>query len=211
MTSQEMLGFYASRFGAVEINNTFYKSPEATVLQGWGTQVPAHFLFAFKASQKITHIRRLKDVREQLSSLLKVTTVLQQRLGPLLFGLPPNFKKDIPRLRQFLSLLKPRYHTAWEFRHSSWFDEEVYDLLGKHNSALCIADADGDLEVPFVPTANWGYIRLRRENYNAASLKKWAKRMKEQTWRNCFVFFKHEDTARGTRFATQFLEVLGKN
>jgi len=208
MPAKEMLSYYASRFRAVEINNTFYKPPEASVLEGWAGQVPADFRFAFKAPQKITHIKRLKDVGELVSSFLEAAGTLKKRLGPLLFGLPPNFKKDVPRLREFLALLKPGCRAAMEFRHPSWFDDEVFGLLRKHQTALCIADAEDDLEVPFVATADWGYLRLRRPDYDNAALKAWAARMKAQAWSDCFVFFKHEDTGTGPKFAARLLEVL---
>jgi uncharacterized protein YecE (DUF72 family) len=211
MTPKEMLSFYASLFSSVEINNSFYKMPEAAGLEEWAGQVPADFRFTFKAPQEITHFKRLKDVGDRVAVFLEAVGVLKKRLGPLLFQLPPNFKKDLPRLREFLALMKPPTRIAMEFRHASWFDDEVYELLREHKAALCIADADDDLEIPFIATADWGYLRLRRDDYSAAALKKWAKQMKVQAWGDCFVFFKHEDTARGTQFAVRLLEVLGKD
>jgi len=208
MPPNEMLNFYASRFRAVEINSTFYTPPEASVLEGWAGQVAAGFRFAFKAPQRITHFKRLKDVSELVSSLLETLGTLKRRLGPLLFGLPPNFKKDVPRLREFFALLKPTTRVAIELRHTSWFDDEVFSLLREHQMALCIADAEYDLEVPFAATADWGYLRLRRPDYNAAALKKWATRIKAQAWSDCFVFFKHEDEAKGPKQASRLLELL---
>ena len=208
MPAKEMLGFYASRFRAVEINSTFYTPPEVSVLEGWAGQVPADFRFAFKAPQKITHFRRLKDVGELVRSMLDVLGTLKRRLGPLLVQLPPNFKKDVPRLREFLALLRRKNRVAMEFRHPSWFDEEVFGLLRKHRTALCIADTEDDLAVPFVATADWGYLRLRRPKYSTAALKAWAARMKSQAWRDCFVFFKHEDEAKGPKMASRLLEVI---
>ena len=156
---EEMLSFYSARFRAVEINSSFRNMPEASVLEAWARQVPDSFRFAFKAPQRITHIKRLKSVGKLVSSLLDDAGKLKKRLGPILFQLPPNFKKDVPRLSKFLAVLKPRYRAAMEFRHQSWFDDEVFALLRKHRTALCIADAEGDLKVPFVATANWGYLR----------------------------------------------------
>jgi uncharacterized protein YecE (DUF72 family) len=208
MPANEMLSFYASRFRAVEINSTFYTPPEASVLEAWAAQVPADFRFAFKAPQRITHFRRLKDVGELVTSLLNVLGTLKKRLGPLLVQLPPNFKKDMARLREFLPLLKS-HRAAIEFRHSSWFDDEVFELLRKHRTALCIADTEDDLEVPFVATADLGYLRLRRPNYSNAALKAWAARIKAQAWRDCFVFFKHEDEGKGPKMASRLLEVIG--
>jgi uncharacterized protein YecE (DUF72 family) len=208
MNAREMLGFYATRFRTVEINNTFYRPPKPSVLKAWSGQVPAEFRFALKAPQKITHIRRLAGAGELVSSFFEVAGTLKERLGPLLLQLPPNFKKDVPRLREFLTLLTPGYRTAMEFRHPSWFDDEVFGVLRDHQTALCVADADDDLEVPFVATADWGYLRLRRADYDDAALTAWAARMKAHGWRDCFVFFKHEDAGKGPQMASRLLNVL---
>jgi uncharacterized protein YecE (DUF72 family) len=143
-----------------------------------------------------------------VASLLEIAGTLRERLGPILFQLPPNFKKDVPRLRAFLALLPPECRAALEFRHSSWFDEEVFGLLRDHQVALCVADAEDALKVPFKATADWGYLRLRRPDYDKRSLKAWAARMLAQTWRECFVFFKHEDTGKGPQMASRLLDVL---
>jgi uncharacterized protein YecE (DUF72 family) len=206
--AKEMLGFYAARFRTVEINNTFYRPPVASALRSWADQVPADFRFVLKAPQEVTHVRRLAGAGELVASLLEVTGTLKERLGPLLFQLPPNFKKDVPRLRAFLALLTPGCRAALEFRHPSWFDEQVFGLLREHRAALCVADAADDLEVPFVATADWGYLRLRRPDYDDAALTAWAARMKAQSWRDCFVFFKHEDAGKGPQMAARLLEVL---
>jgi uncharacterized protein YecE (DUF72 family) len=208
LPAKEMLSFYAARFRAVEINNTFYRAPVASTLRAWAEQVPADFRFVLKAPQEITHVRRLAGAEGSVSSLLEVAGTLKERLGPLLFQLPPNFKKDVPRLRTFLALLMPGHHAAMEFRHPSWFDDEVFGLLREHQAALCVADAEDDLEVPFVATADWGYLRLRRPDYDGKALKAWAARMKAQPWRDCFVFFKHEDAGKGPQLASRLLEVL---
>src|SRR5438309_11384858 len=145
-------------------------------------------MFVLKASQRITHMQRLKDSDDSVSYLLEVAGALKERLGPLLFQLPPYLKKDAPRLREFLVLLPPDRRAAFEFRHQSWFDEEVFGLLRDHQVALCIAEAEDDLEVPFVATATWGYLRLRRPDYGAAELKAWVKRVQAQKWQDAFVF-----------------------
>lgn len=207
LPDKQMLQHYGEHFRTVEINSTFRGMPKASVLEGWAGEVPADFRFALKSPQRITHIKRLKDVGEAVSQLLEVAGVLGERLGPLLFQLPPNFKKDAVRLGEFLALLPSECRTAFEFRHASWFDEEVLGLLRDHQAALCIADADDDLEVPFVATADWGYLRLRRPDYTSAELKKWVKRVQKQDWQETFVFFKHEDEAQGPQFAKKFLEV----
>jgi uncharacterized protein YecE (DUF72 family) len=208
MPANQMLGFYSARFRSVEINNSFYRLPTASALEAWASQVPADFRFVLKAPQDITHRRRLVGVDELVSSFLEVAGTLKERLGPLLFQLPPNFKKDMPRLRAFLALLTPGCRAAFEFRHPSWFDDEVFGLLRDRQTALCIADAEDDLEVPFEATADWGYLRLRRPDYDDAALKAWAERMQAQTWRDCFVFFKHEDSGKGPQLASRLLELL---
>jgi uncharacterized protein YecE (DUF72 family) len=204
---KQMLRFYGERFRTVEINNTFYGMPRASVLLGWAGEVPADFRFVLKAPQRITHRQRLKDAGDSLSQMLEVAEALKKRLGPLLFQLPPNLKKDVPRLRAFLALLPRRRRAAFEFRHPSWFDEEVFGLLRRHRAALCVADADDGLKVPFVATADWGYLRLRRPDYGDAELKTWAKQVRAQDWRDAFVFFKHEDAGKGPRMAKRFLEL----
>jgi uncharacterized protein YecE (DUF72 family) len=208
MPAKQMLGFYASRFRTVEINNTFYRPPTVSTLETWAGQVPAGFRFVLKAPQEITHLRRLTDVGGLVSSLLEAAGALNERLGPLLVQLPPNFKKDLPRLRAFLALLTPGCRAAMEFRHPSWFDEEVFRLLRDHQTALCVADPEDCLEVPFEATADWGYLRLRRPDYDDAALEAWAARVKAQAWRDCFVFFKHEDAGKGPELASRLLDVL---
>ncbi len=209
LPSKQMLRYYGERFRAVEINNTFYRMPEASVLQAWAGDVGADFQFVLKAPQQITHRQRLRESADLLSRLLEAARALKRRLGPLLFQLPPNFKKDAPRLREFLALLPSGRRAAFEFRHPSWFDDEVFGLLRDHRAALCVAEADNELEVPFVATADWGYLRLRRPDYGDAELKGWARRVRKQDWREAFVFFKHEDSGTGPRLAKQFLEEMG--
>jgi len=207
LPDKQMLHHYGEHFRAVEINSTFRAMPKASVLEGWAADVPAEFRFALKSPQRITHIKRLKDVGEPVSQLLEVAAVLEDRLGPLLFQLPPNFKKDGPRLAEFLALLPRKCHAAFEFRHASWFDDEVFGLLRDHQAALCIADETDELKVPFGATADWGYLRLRRTDYTTAQLKKWVKAVLKQDWSDAFVFFKHEDEAKGPQFAKKFLEL----
>lgn len=211
LPARQMLRFYGERFRTVEINSTFYGTPKASVLEAWAGDVPADFRFVLKAPQRITHIQRLKDAGELVSQFVEAAGTLEERLGPLLFQLPPNFKKDVPRLRGFLAQLPARCRAAVEFRHPSWFDEEVFGLLREHRAALCVAEAEGDLEVPFVATADWGYLRLRRSDYGDAELKAWAKRVRGQNWRDGFVFFKHEDEGKGQLLAMRFLELAGSD
>jgi uncharacterized protein YecE (DUF72 family) len=207
LPASRMLSYYAEHFCAVEINGTFRQMPTAASLKAWTPQVPKGFKFVIKAPQRITHIKRLRDVDDTVRELLDATDVLGKHLGPLFFQLPPNFKKDLPRLRDFLSLLPRTTRAAFEFRHESWFDDDVYHLLRRQRAALCIADADDDLKVPFVATTNWGYLRLRRARYSRKQLKTWVDRVKDQAWREAFVFFKHEDEANAPRFAKQFIQL----
>lgn len=209
LPDRQMLQYYAGRFGAVEINNTFYRMPKASVLEAWAEQVPADFRFVLKAPQRITHVQQLKDAAESVSYLLEVAGVLKDKLGALLFQLPPWLRKDLPRLRDFLALLPPQPHVAVEFRHESWFVDEVFELLHEHQAALCIAEADGELQVPVVGTADWGYLRLRKPDYDDAALDTWAKRLQDKDWQKVFVFFKHEEEGRGPLLAKHFLEMAG--
>lgn len=205
--AKQMLGYYAERFRTVEINNTFYRPPTTALLDDWAAQVPADFRFALKAPQEITHVKRLAAA-DAVASFVAVAGTLKGRLAPLLFQLPPNFKKDVIRLRAFLELLPAGCQVALEFRHESWLDDEVFGLLRAHGAGLCVADAGDELAVPFVATADWGYLRLRRADYDDAALAAWAARVREQPWGACYVFFKHEDAGTGPRFAARLLEIL---
>ncbi len=209
LPDKQMLRYYGERFGTVEINNTFYRMPSESVLTNWAAEVPETFSFVLKAPQRITHRERLKESADSVAYLLKVAGVLGPRLGPLLFQLPPNLRRDVPRLAEFLGLLPRERRAAFEFRHASWFDDEVYELLRGHGAALCIAEADDDLEVPFVATAPWGYLRLRRADYGDDDLRKWAERINEQSWDDVYLFFKHEDEGMGPKLAARFLELAG--
>jgi uncharacterized protein YecE (DUF72 family) len=204
---KQMLRYYGERFRTVEINSTFYGMPKVSVLEGWADAVPADFKFVLKAPKEITHVRKLNDAGELASQLVEVAGALTEHRGPLLFQLPPTSKKDVTRLRGFLALLPMPLRAAFEFRHPSWFDDEVFGLLRDHRAALCVADADDDLEVPFVATADWGYLRLRRPDYGDAELTEWVKRVQEQDWGDAFVFFKHEDEGKGPIMAKRYLEL----
>jgi uncharacterized protein YecE (DUF72 family) len=208
MSPKEMLPYYAQRFGAVEINNTFYRMPTASMLEAWADQVPAGFQFVLKAPQRITHFQRLVNAGKTVSDFLRVAKVLKARLGAVLFQLPPNMKKDLPRLRDFLLSLPPKHRIALEFRHPSWLDDEAFNLLRERQIALCVAEAEDGVAVPLLSTAGWGYVRLRMPNYSSADLKKWIKGMRQQKWDDAFVFFKHEDEAKGPKFAKKFLELM---
>ena len=188
-----MLGLYASQFAAVEINNTFYRLPREHVLLEWAGQVPAPFIFAIKASQRITHYARLKpECASAVEFLLKTTSSLGDRLGPILFQLPPNLKKDFDRLRVFLDTLPPGRRYTVEFRHGSWFDDDVFDALRERDIAMCITEQP-EFASPVVATASWGYARLHRFDYDAAALTAWATKIAALPWTEAYVFFKHDE------------------
>jgi uncharacterized protein YecE (DUF72 family) len=207
LPAKRFLQFYASRFSTVEINNTFYKMPSPELVQSWADEAPANFTFAVKAPQRITHQKRLKECEEPLQALSDAIERLGGKLGPILFQLPPNFKKDLPRLQAFLAVKPKRWRAAFEFRHASWFADDTYDALRAAGAALCIADTD-DLSTPLVATAKWGYLRLRREDYVKADIRKWAKQISTQTWDKTFVYFKHEDKAKGPAYGSLLMSLL---
>lgn len=208
LPADAMLEHYAANFAAVEINGTFYRLPSRDVVRNWTTQVPAAFRFAVKAPQTITHRKRLQKCALETKQLLAVVEVLKKRCGPILFGLPPNMKCDLPRLDAFLMMFARRAPAACEFRHASWFDDEVFACLKKHRAALCVADAEELPPQRLVATTDWGYVRLRRANYTTAQLQRWATNIQAQSWQRAYVFFKHEDTGSGPRLATQFLRKI---
>ena len=194
LKDDRMLGYYASKFPAVEINNTFYRLPRANVLREWAAQVPETFTFALKASQRITHYARLKEESASLVDfLLKNTALLGDRLGPILFQLPPNLQKDVSRFRGFLGLLPADRRYVFEFRHESWFDDEVYAAMRERDIAMCIAEQE-DFRCPVVSTSTWGYLRLHKLDYNSGELVDWAKCVTGQQWQQAYVFLKHDET-----------------
>jgi uncharacterized protein YecE (DUF72 family) len=205
MKEEAMLSWYAGRFATVEINNTFYRLPNEKTLRHWMEQVPPGFTFSIKASRSITHMKRLKDAADPTAYLFRVTATLGERRGPILFGLPPNLKVDLDRLRAFLDLVPADVRVAIDFRHESWFDDAVLDELRGRGVALCI-EHGGELDVPFVSTAPWGYLRLRAPAYGDDELDGWAERVLAQPWSDAFVYFKHEDAGVGPALAAKFME-----
>ncbi|HLQ66914.1 MAG TPA: DUF72 domain-containing protein [Candidatus Limnocylindrales bacterium] len=206
LAAKDMLRYYGERFSTVEVNNTFYRMPNTTTLENWSAEVPEDFAFVLKTSKGITHEKRLNDVADRVEYLIRTAGTLGAKLGPFLVQLPPNFKKDVPRLRDFLALLGPA-RAAFEFRHASWFEDEVYAALRERNAAWCVADTGEEGDPPFVSTADWGYLRLRRVEYGEGDLQSWADKVRGQTWNEAFVFFKHEDAGTGPKLAARFLEL----
>ncbi len=205
LPAKEMLGYYAERLPAVEINNTFYRLPKTSVLETWAAQVPEDFRFVLKASRRITHFKRLKEAGDETAYLLRTVAVLGDRLGALLFQLPPNLACDLERFDSFLTLLPEGGRIAFEFRHPSWLEEPgVSDRLRDHGAALvAVDDAEAPLE-ELVETADWGYLRLRGEGYGAEELAAWQTRIRATRWGEAFVFFKHEDAGAGPKLARAF-------
>ncbi|MEX0641685.1 MAG: DUF72 domain-containing protein [Pirellulales bacterium] len=208
LPQREMLSYYAQRFSTVEANSTFYRMPRPGVLEAWAEQVPGSFRFALKAPQTITHRKRLKNAEAATDDFLRAAAALKRRLGPLLFQLPPDFKKDLRRLDAFLRFLGKKRSLAFEFRHASWFDDDVFDCLRAHSAALCVADTDDVSRVDLIRTADWGYVRLRRTRYTDQRLRTWIERINFQDWTAAYVFFKHEETGTGPKFAARFLSLL---
>jgi uncharacterized protein YecE (DUF72 family) len=209
LPAKQRLAHYSTRLTTVEINNTFYRTPKESVVEGWRAQVAGDFRFVVKASQRLTHFKRLKDCAEDLGHALAVYRALGERLGPILFQLPPGFRKDLERLTGFLELLPSDVQPAFEFRHETWFGEDVYDTLRARGAALVVSDVDDAPEPPLVPTARFGYLRLRRTSYAPEALATWLERVRAQPWDECFVFFKHEDAGVGPRLAGEFLALAG--
>lgn len=211
LPQQKMLDFYSLHLPSVEINNTFYRLPKKEVLQAWSDAVPQHFRFSIKASRRITHIRKLNEgATEALDYLLATTAVLGEKLGALLFQLPPNMGLNQERLDSFLDRLPTGGRYAFEFRNASWFCDEVYESLNRAGAALCLADTgDPECDAPWVQTADWGYLRLRREGYDQGQIESFAQRVSESGWTESYTFFKHEDAGAGPRLARRFLDALG--
>jgi uncharacterized protein YecE (DUF72 family) len=188
----EMLKSYSERLPTVEINNTFYRMPQAALLEGWNNKVAGDFRFALKAPKSITHISRLKDAGDGTSRFLAVAATLGPRLGPILFQLPPFLRKDAGVLREFLAILPHGTRAAFEFRHASWFDDEVSTLLADNGAAQVAGDPDEGERLPLIATAPFGYLRLRAPSYELGGLQAWHERIAAQPWQETYVYLKHE-------------------
>jgi len=211
LPATKFLPYYASQFPTVEINYTFYRMPTPKIVAGWRAQVPAEFRFTLKAPRRITHDRRLRaaDVADSLQGFVTAASELGPQLAALLFQLPPNFKKDLVVLNEFLSLLPPKTTAAFEFRHESWLADDVYDALRARNIALCIADSE-TRETPVVMTAGHAYLRLRDEGYGDAEIAHWTEtaRTLGESSSDVFVYFKHEDEGKGAAFGQHMMRLL---
>ncbi|RJQ42992.1 MAG: DUF72 domain-containing protein [Nitrospiraceae bacterium] len=208
ISPKEMLRFYSGQLTSVEMNNTFYHMPKESVLASWAEQVPDDFVFAIKAPQVITHIKRLRNVGDDTEYLFNTLLVLGKNLGPVLFQFPGSFHADHPVLKDFLDLVPGNISCTFEFRSLSWLDDEILELLRKKGCSLCIADTDENPVNEIVRTASWGYLRLRRSDYTDADLAEWRGKILSQKWKRAFVFFKHEEEAKGAEMAIRFREVV---
>ncbi|MFQ5927689.1 MAG: DUF72 domain-containing protein [Terriglobia bacterium] len=208
LPATQQLNFYGQQFRTVEINYTFYRLPTARTLSAWLAATPAGFQFSLKANQRITHVQRLRDVEALLRRFLEAATVLalEKRLGPLLFQLPPYFSVDVERLEEFLAQRPRAARFAVEFRHPSWFTDEVYEVLRRHQTALCLAETE-ESSAPELLTTHFAYLRLRRTSYSDAALRAWRKKL--EAWRaggrDVYVYFKHEEAGRGPAYARRLL------
>ena len=207
LPAAKMLSFYARHFGAVEINSTFYRMPNETTMTRWASEVPDGFTFVLKVPLWITHRKKLTGIEGDVRRLLGIAGNLGSKLGALRFLIPPDLHKDVPKLRELLAIVPRAVRVALDFRHESWEDEEVHAALRDHDAALCAADTDEtpDPDRVIVPTASWGYVRLRRAEYSDQELAAWRRRVAAQDWSDACVFFKHEDEGKGPVFAKRFL------
>jgi uncharacterized protein YecE (DUF72 family) len=207
---KKMLAYYAARFSTTEINYSFRRIPSVTTLSNWSAETPVNFRFSLKALQEITHVKELRDCDEVLTRFWEAAVTLKEKLGVILFQLPPYFRKDISVLNDFLALFPREMKSAFEFRHESWFNEEVFDSLRSRNVALCIADSE-KLRTPVVTTADYGYFRLRDQGYTRTDIARWAATIaaQQKQLKDIYVYFKHEESGLGPKFADQLKKVLG--
>jgi uncharacterized protein YecE (DUF72 family) len=210
LSAAKMLPYYAARFPTVEINYTFYRAPTAKILEGWSRATPPHFRLTLKAPRRITHDARLRDCGDSVRYFVETAATLDRKLGVLLFQLPPSLKKDLPLFDDFVQAFPGGVEAAFEFRHTSWLADDVYERLRARNLALCVADSER-LSTPVELTADYGYFRLRDEGYTADDIGRWADTIAARTegCRNAFVYFKHEEEGKGPEFARILMDHLG--
>jgi len=211
LAAAKMLPYYAERFPTVEINYTFYRMPNEKLTEGWAAQTPSPYKLTLKAPRRITHDSRLKNCGELVNAFCRVAGSLGDKLGALLFQLPPNLKKDLALFDAFLAELPPRVCGAFEFRNVSWLDDEVFERLSKRNLALCVADSER-LSTPVRITADYAYFRLRDEGYTSDDIAQWGDTIKRDaaSCRDVYVYFKHEEQGKGPEFARLLMERLGQ-
>ena len=210
LPTTKMLPYYAARFPTVEINYTFYRMPNEKLVGGWASNTPDPYRLTLKAPRRITHDSRLKNTGELVQGFCRVAASLGPELGALLFQLPPNLKKDLAVFDAFLADLPPRVCAAFEFRNTSWFDDDVFERLKARNLALCVSDSE-KLSAPVKVTADYAYFRLRDEGYKPDDIARWADTIAQETsaCKDVFVYFKHEDEGKGPEFAQLLMKRLG--
>lgn len=209
LPAKGMLGFYAEHFDTVEINATFYRMPKPELLSGWAAQVPERFRFVLKAPRRLSHGKAWSEDTANFAHFVEMARTLGPRLGPLLFQIPPFAKKDTERLERLLSGVPKGVKLAFEVRHPSWLTDEVYALLGRHDAALCVSDDDDERltsSASLPDIASWGYLRLRKTEYSDADLQAWAKQIGARSWKDAYVFFKHEESGSAPAFARRFVQ-----
>ena len=211
LAAARMLEFYAARFDTVEINYTFYRAPTEKVLAGWSAKTPARFRFTLKAPRRITHDARLRDCADAVAHFTRVAGTLEGKLGVLLFQLPPYLRRDLAVLDAFLATLPDGVRAAFEFRHASWFDADVFARLRSRNLALCVNDSE-ELSAPVEITADYAYFRLRDEGYGPDDIARWARVIEHEAGAcgDVFVYFKHEAAGKGPAFGTMLIDALGR-
>lgn len=210
-----MLAYYVERFDAVELNNSFYHLPKKSSLDSWRDSTPSGFCFAVKGSRFLTHMKKLKDPERGLERFLDAVEVLEHKLGPILFQLPPNWELDIERLANFLSFLPKDHRYAFEFRNATWSVPQIYDLLASQNAAYCIFDLAGT-QSPIQITSDLAYVRLHgpggkyQGSYSDAALSKWAKRIREwqRDLKSIHVYFDNDQAGYAAANALRLKELL---
>jgi uncharacterized protein YecE (DUF72 family) len=207
LPAAKMLPYYAERLSTTEINYTFHRIPSAKTIENWNKLTPAKFRFGLKAPQKITHWAKLRDCADTMRFFFDVVSALGDKLGPILFQLAPNFKKDAVLLADFVNGFPSGLRAAFEFRHESWFDDAIWEIFKARNVALCLNET-ADFAAPKIATADYGYLRLRREDYSKIDIESWADFVRGQTWKDTFVYFKHEEAGAGPKFAKQMMDLL---
>jgi uncharacterized protein YecE (DUF72 family) len=215
LTRSHWLEYYSRHFDTVELNNTFYQLPADKTFKAWQISTPASFIFAVKASRFITHIRRLRNMDDALDRFITRVQLLKQKLGPLLYQLHPQMKRDDKLLEDFLSLLPAGFQHVFEFRDNSWFDDRIFQLLNKYNAGFCIYDMP-DSNTPLISTADFAYIRfhgsqeLYGSNYRDSELKRWAELIKDNFSRlgNIYIYFNNDNQAFAVKNATSLKKIL---
>ena len=207
-STDKMLAYYAERFSTVEINYTFYRMPNEKLLAGWAAGTPEQFSFTLKAPRRITHDSKLQRCEELTQTFCRTALTLGRKLGLLLFQLPPNYKKDADVLRAFTELLPDGTRAAFEFRHPSWFDDDVFEVLRARRLALCVADSE-KLSAPVTMTADYAYFRLRDEGYQQDDIERWGRTIRDLAGvSDAYVYFKHEEQGLGPEFAKRLIATL---